>query len=128
LKPEPRRCIYVARKPGDGRPSEVKVGTTDDLPRRMKQLGLVPMTAWWGTFEEEHELHGWLRRDRLHGEWFVYTERTERTVDTWALEPDPDGLLLLVLAEPENARARWLAPRREEAKRRREAASKAEAA
>ncbi len=106
-KPLPDRYIYVARKPGDGPPDEVKIGTTDDLTRRMKQLGLVPMQVFKGGFEDERELHGWLRRDRVRGEWFRYTEHVQQTLRDWDVLGTLEVSVDRAINEPELARFGW---------------------
>jgi hypothetical protein len=69
--------IVYAIGPGDG--AMVKIGTTVDLPTRLRELqrgSPVPLTVLWktaGNIRLERQLHSLFASRRAYGEWFDFS-------------------------------------------------------
>jgi hypothetical protein len=101
--------IYAIRS---GRSNLIKIGFSVEPRGRLKELQtgspdkLELLQAWPGTRSDERRIHRFLRKNRVHGEWFQvnYDEavRVIHTVTTY----DPDDDVDLCLEQLEEAYSR----------------------
>lgn len=62
--------VYIAKRSQESG-LYLKIGTTTNLARRMKELGTAPLLTLPGGKQLEAQLHYRFRAQRLAGEWFL---------------------------------------------------------